>query len=47
MLDLDYRTGNDKVCLIDNDGEVLGYDFVEYPLGHERLDWLEYDLQCY
>ncbi|MBN1400768.1 MAG: FGGY-family carbohydrate kinase [Anaerolineae bacterium] len=47
LLGIDYGTGGAKVCLINAEGEVLGYASEEYPLIHERPGWSEHDPQLY
>lgn len=47
LLGLDYGTGGAKACLIDGDGQVLGYAFEEYPLIHEHPGWSEHEPPLY
>ena len=47
LLGLDYGTGGAKACLIDTDGQVLGYAFEEYPLIHEHPGWSEHEPERY
>lgn len=43
LLGLDYGTGGAKACIIDTQGDVLGYAFEEYPFIHEKPGWSEHD----
>jgi xylulokinase len=47
LLGIDYGTGGAKACLIDTQGEVLGFAFEEYPLIHEHAGWSEHDAGLY
>jgi ribulokinase len=47
LLGLDYGTGGAKACLIDGEGQVLGYAFEEYPLIHEHPGWSEHEPTLY
>lgn len=47
LLGVDYGTGGAKACIIDTQGEVLGYAFEEYPIHTERPGWSEHDAQHY
>lgn len=47
LLGLDYGTGGAKACLIDTEGEVLGYAFEEYDLIHQHPGWSEHDANNY
>jgi sugar (pentulose or hexulose) kinase len=47
LLGLDYGTGGAKACIINPDGEVLGFAFQEYPFIHERPGWSEHDAMGY
>lgn len=43
LLGLDYGTGGAKACIINPEGEVLGFAFEEYPFIHEKPGWSEHD----
>jgi xylulokinase len=43
LLGLDYGTGGAKACIINPQGEVLGFAFEEYPFIHEKPGWSEHD----
>jgi sugar (pentulose or hexulose) kinase len=43
LLGLDYGTGGAKACIIDVEGQVLGFGFEEYPFIHEKPGWSEHD----
>ncbi len=47
LLGLDYGTGGAKACLINPQGEVLGFAFEEYPFYHEKPGWSEHDAERY
>jgi xylulokinase len=47
LLGIDYGTGGAKACIIDVEGEVLGFAFQEYPFIHERPGWSEHDPGLY
>jgi len=47
LLGLDYGTGGAKACIINPDGEVLGYAFEEYPIFHDHPGWSEHDAMGY
>ena len=47
LLGLDYGTGGAKACIIDDQGQVLGFSFEEYPFIHERPGWSEHDAGNY
>lgn len=47
LLGIDYGTGGAKACIIDTQGEVLGFAFEEYPFIHERPGWSEHDASRY
>ena len=47
LLGLDYGTGGGKACIINLDGEVLGFGFAEYPFIHEKPGWSEHDAMGY
>ena len=46
-LGIDYGTGGAKACLIDTQGNVLGYAFEEYPIIVEKTSWSEHDPHLY
>jgi xylulokinase len=47
LLGIDYGTGGAKACIINTQGEVLGFAFEEYPLIHERPGWSEHEPSLY
>jgi sugar (pentulose or hexulose) kinase len=47
LLGIDYGTGSAKACIIDIQGEVLGFTSEEYPFIHERPGWSEHDPTLY
>ncbi len=47
LLGMDYGTGGAKVCVIDTQGQVLGFAFEEYPLIHAHPGWSEHDAGRY
>jgi xylulokinase len=47
LVGIDYGTGGAKACLIDAEGEVLGFAFEEYPLIHEHPGWSEHGAERY
>lgn len=47
LMGIDYGTGGAKACVIDTDGNVLGFAFEEYPFIHERPGWSEHDPKLY
>lgn len=47
LLGLDYGTGGAKACIINPEGEVLGFAFEEYPFFHEKPGWSEHDPHLY
>lgn len=47
LLGLDMGTGGCKAALIDEEGQVHGYSFREYPLINEKPGWSEHDPQLY
>ena len=47
LLGLDYGTGGAKACIINPEGEVLGFAFEEYPFFHDKLGWSEHDAMGY
>ena len=47
LLGIDFGTGGAKACIIDDQGQVLGYAFQEYPFIHEKPGWSEHDPHRY
>jgi sugar (pentulose or hexulose) kinase len=47
LLGLDYGTGGAKACIINAEGEVLGFAFEEYPFFHDKPGWSEHDAMGY
>lgn len=47
LMGIDYGTGGAKACVIDTEGNVLGFAFEEYPFIHERPGWSEHDPKLY
>lgn len=47
LLGMDYGTGGAKACIINAEGNVLGFAFEEYPFIHEHPGWSEHDPQLY
>ncbi len=47
ILGIDFGTGGAKACLIDTQGEVLGYAFEELQLIHKKSGWSEHDAASY
>ena len=47
LLGLDYGTGGAKACIIDLEGNVLGFAFEEYPFFHEKPGWSEHNAMGY
>ncbi|MEA3334339.1 MAG: FGGY family carbohydrate kinase [Chloroflexota bacterium] len=47
LLGLDYGTGGAKACIIDPEGNVLGFAFEEYPFYHDHPGWSEHDPDRY
>jgi ribulokinase len=47
MLGVDLGTGGAKVALMDDQGEVVGFAFEEFPLFHEKPGWSEHDPNGY
>lgn len=43
LIGIDYGTGGAKACIIDSEGNVLGFAFEEYPFIHEKPGWSEHD----
>lgn len=47
LLGIDFGTGGAKVCIIDEEGRILGTSFEEYALIHEHPGWSEHDAKNY
>lgn len=47
LLGIDYGTGGAKACIIDTQGQVLGFGFKEYPFFHDKPGWSEHDPVLY
>lgn len=47
LLGIDYGTGGAKACIINAEGDVLGFTFEEYPFIHEKPGWSEHDPHVY
>lgn len=47
LLGLDYGTGGAKACIINPEGEVLGFAFEEYPFFHDKPGWSEHEAMGY
>jgi xylulokinase len=47
LLGIDYGTGGAKACIIDVEGNVLGFAFQEYPFFHDKPGWSEHDPMGY
>lgn len=47
LLGIDYGTGGAKACIIDAQGQVLGFGFQEYPFIHDKPGWSEHDPALY
>jgi sugar (pentulose or hexulose) kinase len=47
LLGLDYGTGGAKACIINAQGDVLGYAFEEYRIFHDNPGWSEHDAMGY
>lgn len=47
LIGIDYGTGGAKACLMDAQGEVLGYAFEEFPILTEKPGWSEHDAHLY
>jgi xylulokinase len=46
-LGIDFGTGGAKACIMDTQGEVLGFAFEEFPLIHDHPGWSEHDAHRY
>ncbi len=47
LLGMDYGTGGAKACIINTQGNVLGFTFEEYPFITQRPGWSEHDPRLY
>jgi len=47
LMGIDYGTGGAKACIIDVEGNVLGYAFREYPIIISKPGWSEHDPSLY
>jgi sugar (pentulose or hexulose) kinase len=47
LLGIDYGTGGAKACIINPEGDVLGFTFEEYPFIYEKPGWSEHDPELY
>ena len=47
FLGIDYGTGGAKACIIDIQGQVLGFGFKEYSFLHNKPGWSEHDPTLY
>lgn len=47
LLGMDYGTGGGKVCIIDEDANVLAYAFREYPIITSYDSWSEHNANLY
>ena len=47
LLGIDYGTGGAKACIIDDQANVLGYSFREYPIYTVKPGWSEHDPNMY
>jgi len=47
LLGLDYGTGGCKACIINPEGDVLGFAFKEYPFFRDKPGWSEHDPVLY
>ncbi len=47
LLGIDYGTGGAKACIINTQGDVLGFAFQEYPFYHDKPGWSEHDPMRY
>ena len=47
LLGIDYGTGGAKACIINPEGQVLGFTFEEYPFIYEKPGWSEHDPYLY
>lgn len=47
LLGLDYGTGGAKACIVNTEGDTLGFAFEEYPFIHEKPGWSEHEPMLY
>ncbi|WP_341875986.1 FGGY-family carbohydrate kinase [Defluviitalea saccharophila] len=47
LMGMDYGTGGAKVCIIDEEANILSYAFREYPIYTDKPDWSEHDANLY
>lgn len=47
FLGLDYGTGGAKACIMDQDANVIGYSFQEYPIFTQSPRWSEHNAELY
>ncbi len=47
LLGIDYGTCGAKACIINAEGDVLGFTFEEYPFIYEKPSWSEHDPHLY
>ncbi|NLT97006.1 MAG: carbohydrate kinase, partial [Christensenellaceae bacterium] len=47
LLGIDFGTGGTKVCLTDEELNMLAYSFREYPIYTDHPDWSEHDPERY
>jgi len=47
LLGLDYGTGGAKACIINPEGDVLGFAFEEYPFFYDKPGWSEHEAMGY
>ena len=47
LLGIDYGTGGAKACITDDEANVLGYAFREYPIITQKPGWSEHDPVLY
>lgn len=47
LLGIDFGTGGAKACIIDTQGQVLGFAFEEYPIFTDQPGWSEHDAHRY
>jgi sugar (pentulose or hexulose) kinase len=47
LLGIDYGTGGAKACIINTEGDTLGFAFEEYPFIYEKPGWSEHDPVLY
>lgn len=47
LLGIDFGTGGAKACIIDDNANILGYSFKEYPIYTDQPGWSEHDAHLY